>query len=397
MALDLAVLGAALAVLLLFIATLLFGQNPLLARTPLPRLHRLLTRTAPAAAASAARRLGGRRAASLLEAASRLCCERSNPAVQILFLVLLVGCYTLFYRTIFPMLPLPRLPAWHKYTGTAAALLCLALFLAAGLADPGTITPSNAAAHAALYPPDGLWYPEKHCSTCQLPRPARSKHCRVCNRCIARVDHHCIWINACVGLANMRYFLGFLLATAGVCLYGAVPCGTARHPAGCAAYAVLPLVLPCAGLCAGPRSACLPPLPRGPLAGLTAMLRQGSWPCRARPAPRAPCWRRHFAHLLMQAWCWGRRQSGSTWPSRGPGTWPFSFPTRVGGMEGQAEGPSHSRRDCGGFSCSPQRLHAHCSTGPRCARPGAGWCHSPPRQQRARCPPPARRPAGVPV
>lgn len=114
MALDLAVLGAALAVLLLFIATLLFGQNPLLARTPLPRLHRLLTRTAPAAAASAARRLGGRRAASLLEAALRLCCERSNPAVQILFLVLLVGCYTLFYRTIFPMLPLPGLPAWHK-------------------------------------------------------------------------------------------------------------------------------------------------------------------------------------------------------------------------------------------------------------------------------------------
>ncbi|KAL4444348.1 hypothetical protein ABPG75_012085 [Micractinium tetrahymenae] len=222
MALDLLVLGAGLALLLLLIATLLFGQNPLLARTPLPRLHRLLTQAAPSAAAAAARRLGGRRASSALAVASQLCCERSNPSVQVLFLVLLVGCYTLYFRTVFPMLPLPGLPAWHKYTGTASALLCLAFFLAAGFADPGTITPATAAAHAALYPPDGLWYPEKDCRTCGLPRPARSKHCRVCGRCIARIDHHCIWINRCVGLMNMRYFLGFLLSTTAVCLYGLI-------------------------------------------------------------------------------------------------------------------------------------------------------------------------------
>lgn len=114
MALTLTLLGAALALLLLLIATLLFGQNPLLARTPLPRLHRLLTRAAPGAAAAAARRLGGRHAGPAMEAASQLCCERSNPAVQVLFLVLLVGCYATYFCTVFPMLPLPGLPAWHK-------------------------------------------------------------------------------------------------------------------------------------------------------------------------------------------------------------------------------------------------------------------------------------------
>lgn len=59
-------------------------------------------------------RLGGQRATDLLHSAGELCCERSNPTVQLLFLVLLVGCYWMFVDYIFPMLPLPGTPAWHK-------------------------------------------------------------------------------------------------------------------------------------------------------------------------------------------------------------------------------------------------------------------------------------------
>lgn len=108
---DLLSLAALLAgALLLVIVTLLFGQNPWLRHTPLPRLHRLLT-SGPGAAL---RRVGGGRAAHLLQRAGELCCERSNPAVQILFMSMLVGCYAVFFATVFPMLPLPGVPAWHK-------------------------------------------------------------------------------------------------------------------------------------------------------------------------------------------------------------------------------------------------------------------------------------------
>lgn len=208
---------------LLLVVTLLFGQNPLFARTPLPWLHWLLTEGLCDGAAAAAARLGGRRATNALEALAQLCCERSNPVVQLLFLTLVMVSFTVFARTVFPMLPLPGVPAWHKYTGTAVAVACLALFLGASFADPGTVTAANAAAHAALYPHAGVLYPRaKKCGTCRVQRPARSKHCRVCGRCVARLDHHCIWVNNCVGLLNMRLFLAFLTTTAFLCLYGTV-------------------------------------------------------------------------------------------------------------------------------------------------------------------------------
>jgi palmitoyltransferase len=140
--------------------------------------------------------------------------------VQLLFAALFGGCYWGYCRHVFPLLPLPGVPAWHKFTGSAAAVLCLLLYAAACYADPGIITPVNAAAHAALYPTDGVLYRSKQCGTCRLPRPARSKHCRVCGRCVARMDHHCIWLNTCVGLLNMRWFLAFLLAAALLCAYG---------------------------------------------------------------------------------------------------------------------------------------------------------------------------------
>lgn len=98
------------------------------------------------------------------------------------------------------------------------------------------------------------------------------------------------WINACVGLANMRYFLGFLLATAAVCLYGAVPPGRA---------------LCCAALL------CL--LHR---AGLTQARKRwpGRWPASQPPACEGP------ALAASAALCCTARPHtpalNSRWPSR---------------------------------------------------------------------------------
>ena len=101
---DLLIMAALwVAAMLLVIAALLFGQNPSFARTPLPRLHWLLT----CGLGAAARRAGGGKL-------MKLCCERSNPAVQILFLALLGGCYAIFCAYVFPLLPQPGVPAFHK-------------------------------------------------------------------------------------------------------------------------------------------------------------------------------------------------------------------------------------------------------------------------------------------
>lgn len=63
---------------------------------------------------SLARRCCGQRGPALLATVAELCCERSNPAVQVLFLALLGSCLWAYCRFIFPLLPLPGIPSWHK-------------------------------------------------------------------------------------------------------------------------------------------------------------------------------------------------------------------------------------------------------------------------------------------
>jgi len=59
----------------------------------------------------------------------------------------------------------------RRVTGSASLLLSFLAFVAACKADPGTITESNVAAHAALFPCDGrLWYVlfvTAHANTCR--------------------------------------------------------------------------------------------------------------------------------------------------------------------------------------------------------------------------------------
>ncbi|KAJ2715358.1 palmitoyltransferase swf1 [Coemansia spiralis] len=114
----------------------------------------------------------------------------------------------------------------------------MGLYVAASAADPGTVTPANAAAACATFPYDQLLFFERDCKTCRLPKPARSKHCPACRCCVQMAEHHCIWLNNCVGLRNARWFLGFLATLAVVCIYGAYLVATVvlelRHTLGLA-------------------------------------------------------------------------------------------------------------------------------------------------------------------
>ena len=154
------------------------------------------------------------------------CCSRlttylfhcRNPVFQLLYLTLMLGCYTLFILYALPSLPATSVQHYIQPFVFISALLSFA----AACQPPNYLTPANLTSALHRYQPcpqlyrDGLT-----CPTCQLVKPARSKHCSVCRRCVLRFDHHCIWVNACVGEGNHRYFIGFLFVHTAFLVYGA--------------------------------------------------------------------------------------------------------------------------------------------------------------------------------
>ncbi len=165
----------------------------------------------------------GARGVACLEATEVVCCGGSNPLGQIFFAILFAGCYVSIHTSVFPLIDGVEIAGWHRATGAATAAAVLFFFLKTCYSDPGVVTSANVDAHMALYSPDGVLFPAeaKVCETCGRPKPPRSKHCNATRGCVARFDHWCLWVNNALGLANTRWFLAFLVATTGACVYGA--------------------------------------------------------------------------------------------------------------------------------------------------------------------------------
>lgn len=232
------------------------------------------------------------RASTCLNNALDALFERRNPAFVTIYLVLFSLAFLGYTVLFFSLLPLPGAPFWHvyvangscgletrggsctpcnamvlihppplrSYTGSAAAVASLVLYVRACRSDPGVITRANVDRHSSSFARDGVLYSPRTCGTCHISKPARSKHCRICDRqvgawaaralgccrsgtincsrstrpppppspppsrcrCVARMDHHCFFINNCVGQRNHRLFLAFLASTASLCAYGAL-------------------------------------------------------------------------------------------------------------------------------------------------------------------------------
>ncbi|GLI64167.1 hypothetical protein VaNZ11_007354 [Volvox africanus] len=208
-----------------FIFILLFGESPVFNGTPVAWLHWLVTTGICNMLEFLLLRVCGARGSRAVDSCITACCERPNPALQVAYVVMVVGGFIVYWTSLFALLPNPWADEGHILSGSASVMASLALFLAASWSDPGTVRPlppADLAAWHRLYPLDGAIFPAKECPTCRLMRPARSKHCRVCNRCVARHDHHCQWINNCVGFNNLRVFLAFLIANVAMCGYGTV-------------------------------------------------------------------------------------------------------------------------------------------------------------------------------
>lgn len=106
--------AAYIAFVLALIFVLLWGEQPAFEGTPISWAHWFLTGGACQGAEWVTGWLCGERGRAALAGLEEGCCERRNPAVQILFLAILAAAYYVYARDVFPLLPLPGLPAWHK-------------------------------------------------------------------------------------------------------------------------------------------------------------------------------------------------------------------------------------------------------------------------------------------
>jgi hypothetical protein len=69
---------------------------------------------------------------------------------------------------------------YHRYTGIGVWGFTVASFYMACLVSAGKVTQKTWKDYD-VYAYDNVMFQERTCSTCLVPKPARSKHCRVCN------------------------------------------------------------------------------------------------------------------------------------------------------------------------------------------------------------------------
>mmetsp|Transcript_38103 Transcript_38103/g.100646 ORF Transcript_38103/g.100646 Transcript_38103/m.100646 type:complete len:379 (+) Transcript_38103:112-1248(+) len=184
------------------------------------KLYRLVCVAAPRLLKSALAKCFGPRAPAALDAAWEYVCFKSNPIVQMFYLMVVVGGVLSFMAFGFPHIPNRFLGGMHKYIGFAIFTTCVSVWWKACTTDPGIVTKQNVEDLCDIYEWDDQIFCSAKCKTCDVLKPARSKHCGLCNVCVAKFDHHCIWINNCVGVGNHKWFLAFLFWHLVLCLYG---------------------------------------------------------------------------------------------------------------------------------------------------------------------------------
>ncbi|KAJ8620649.1 hypothetical protein MRB53_029178 [Persea americana] len=209
----------------LVVISILCGRWPIFRGTIVEKIHHFINIGAYDYFLRFAVTVFGSRARDVILSVEHYCCDQPNPTLQILYLAIFGVIYVLLAKSSFVYIPGHYVSGVHRYTSLLGVGVGVLLFLLTSFSDPGTIKAENVSEYLSAYPYDNIIYTEKECSTCKIPRPARSKHCHICDRCVARFDHHCGWMNNCIGEKNTRYFLAFLLWHSFLCLYGAVGLG----------------------------------------------------------------------------------------------------------------------------------------------------------------------------
>ena len=198
--------------LLLFV--LLFGEAEVFEGTVVERIHWIITDGVPYAASLMLRKVIGDAAGAKIEAiTTELLCERPNPAMQLIYVLLVMGGYWVYcvhVELLIGALGIGAVSETHAVIVPCAMLISIASWLAVCFSDPGTVDAHTLDAQLATYPHDHVLYKPKICPTLGVTCPARSKYCRVTQRRVAKFDHYCGWMGNSIGENNLRYFVSFL-------------------------------------------------------------------------------------------------------------------------------------------------------------------------------------------
>mmetsp|Transcript_6943 Transcript_6943/g.10989 ORF Transcript_6943/g.10989 Transcript_6943/m.10989 type:complete len:444 (+) Transcript_6943:257-1588(+) len=165
--------------------------------------------------------------------ASCMASGTQNLAPASILFVQLLGFALLFA---FPVRFLTQQHDTPVYAIFAALLsiLCLWMFLATALSDPGILPrcAPNKKAEASSFssrPPrkqnlvaHGRVVGRNYCDACNVYQPPFTVHCSMCSNCVRRFDHHCPWVGNCIGARNYRFFFGFLWSATFVEVYSIV-------------------------------------------------------------------------------------------------------------------------------------------------------------------------------
>lgn len=210
---------------LLVVVSFLCGQWPIFQGTFIERIHYFITFGAYDYFLRFVGVVFGSKGTNVILSVENFCCDRPNPILQVVYLAIIGATYYFIVQSTFSYIPGYYISGVHRYTSLLAVGVGVVLFLLTSFSDPGTVKAENVSKYLSAYPYDNIIYSEKECSTCRIPKPARSKHCSICDRCVARFDHHCGWMNNCIGERNTRFFMAFLLWHFLLCIYGTVAIG----------------------------------------------------------------------------------------------------------------------------------------------------------------------------
>lgn len=201
-----------LLILAFLVVVLVFGDSPTFRNTPLQKLHHSL--------------LWCNSKIFYYATASPTVYGALRWSVPVFYSIIIIVCVAEFFTHVYGKLAIHHSVGHSLYIFFTLASLVISTEIIT-FSDPGYITEKSVESDLAKYPANGLiFFADKTCRTCLLPKPARSKHCSVCNKCVYVYDHHCIFVNNCVGEKNYRWFVAFLFANLNLMVYGGYLCWT---------------------------------------------------------------------------------------------------------------------------------------------------------------------------